>query len=146
MHWVSVLGNDAWLLLTLICSLPWLLLCLIPVDSKSKWFYLQPVALVVVIEAIRGNWPWGGFPWGMLAYSQLDGPLVALSTIGGQALVSGAVVVCAAILIKLIKCRSLTSLLILIVISLTAAHLNTFTSNESITLSAIQGSVGDTQG
>jgi len=140
-HWVSVLGNDAWLLLTLICSLPWLLLCLLPVDSKSKWFYLQPVALVVVIEAIRGNWPWGGFPWGMLAYSQLDGPLVALSTIGGQALVSGAVVVCAAILIKLIKFRSLTSLLILIVISLTAANVNTFTSNESITLSAIQGNV-----
>lgn len=140
-YWVSVLGNDAWIALILICSLPWLLLSLLPVDSKSKWFYLQPAALVVVIEAIRGNWPWGGFPWGMLAYSQLDGPLVALSTIGGQALVGGAVVVCAAILIKLIKFRSITSIFILMVISLTSANVKTFTSIESITLSAIQGNV-----
>ena len=140
-HWVSVLGNDAWLALSLLCALPWLLFALLPIDSKSKWFNLQPAALVVVIEGIRGNWPWGGFPWGMLAYSQLDGPLVALSTIGGQALVSGAVVACAAILIKMIKFRSLTSLLILILISITAASVEAFTPDGSITMSAIQGNV-----
>ena len=140
-QWVSVLGNDAWLGLVILCTLPWLLFALLPIDSKSKWFYLQPAAAVVILEAIRANWPWGGFPWGLLAYSQLDGPLVGLSTLGGQALVSGAVVVCAAIVIKLIKFRSVLALLILIVISITAAGVDTLTSKQSIELAAIQGNV-----
>ena len=140
-QWVSVLGNDAWLGLGILCALPWLLFALLPIDSKSKWFYLQPAAAVVILEAIRANWPWGGFPWGLLAYSQLDGPLVGLSSLGGQALVSGAVVVCAAIVIKLLKFRSVSALLILVVISITAAGVDTLTSKQSIELAAIQGNV-----
>lgn len=140
-QWVSVLGNDAWLGLVILCTLPWLLFALLPIDSKSKWFYLQPAAAVVVLEAIRATWPWGGFPWGLLAYSQVDGPLVALSTLGGQALVSGAVVLCAAILIKVIKFRSVTALLVLLIVTLTSASVNTFTSSNDFEISAIQGNV-----
>ena len=140
-QWVSVLGNDAWLGLVMLCTLPWLLLALIPIDSRSKWFYLQPAAAVVILEAIRANWPWGGFPWGLLAYSQLDGPLIGLSTLGGQALVSGAVVVCAAIVIKLIRFRSVSALLLLVVISITAASVDNLSSEQSIELAAIQGNV-----
>jgi apolipoprotein N-acyltransferase len=140
-QWVSVLGNDAWLGLAVLCTLPWLLFALLPIDSKSKWFYVQPAAVVVILEAIRANWPWGGFPWGLLAYSQVDGPLVGLSTLGGQALVSGVVVVCAAILIKLIKFRSITAVMILVAISITSASLDNFSSSKSIELAAVQGNV-----
>ena len=140
-QWVSVLGIDAWIGLVVICTLPWLLFALVPIDSKSQWFYLQPAAAIVILEAIRANWPWGGFPWGLLAYSQVDGPLVGLSTLGGQALVSGVVVVCATIIIKLLKFRSITALLVLVVVSIAAASVNTFTSNQSIELAAIQGNV-----
>ena len=140
-QWVSVLGIDAWIGLVVICTLPWLLFALVPIDSKSKWFYLQPAAAIVILEAIRANWPWGGFPWGLLAYSQVDGPLVGLSTLGGQALVSGVVVVCATIIIKLLKSRSITALLVLVVVSIAAASVNTFTSNQTIELAAIQGNV-----
>lgn len=31
------------------------------------------------IEVIRTNWPWGGFPWGMVAYSQVGTPLLRTS-------------------------------------------------------------------
>ena len=140
-QWVSVLGNDAWLGLVILCTLPWLLFALLPIDSKSKWFYLQPAAVVVILVAIRANWPWGGFPWGLLAYSQVDGPLVGLSTLGGQALVSGVVVVCATILIKLIKFRSITAVMILVAISITSASLDNFSSSKSIQLAAVQGNV-----
>jgi apolipoprotein N-acyltransferase len=140
-QWVSVLGNDAWLGLAILCTLPWLLFALLPIDSKSKWFYVQPAAAVVILEAIRANWPWGGFPWGLLAYSQVDGPLVGLSTLGGQALVSGVVVVCAAILIKLIKFRSITAVMILVAISIISASLDNFSSSRSIELAAVQGNV-----
>jgi apolipoprotein N-acyltransferase len=140
-QWVSVLGNDAWLGLAILCTLPWLLFALLPIDSKSKWFYVQPAVAVVILEAIRANWPWGGFPWGLLAYSQVDGPLVGLSTLGGQALVSGVVVVCAAILIKLIMSRSITAVMILVAISITSASLDNFSSSKSIQLAAVQGNV-----
>jgi apolipoprotein N-acyltransferase len=140
-RWVSVLGNDAWIGLAILCTLPWLLFALLPIDSKSKWFYVQPAAVVVILEAIRANWPWGGFPWGLLAYSQVDGPLVGLSTLGGQALVSGVVVVCATILIKLLKFRSITALMILVAVSITSASLDNFSSSKSIELAAVQGNV-----
>ena len=140
-QWVNVLGNDAWFGLVILCTLPWLLFALLPIDSKSKWFYFQPAALVIVLEAIRASWPWGGFPWGLLAYSQVDGPLVALSTIGGQALVSGVVVVCAAIAVKFVKFRSISALILLLFISICSASVNSFTSSDSVQLAAIQGNV-----
>ena len=140
-QWVSVLGNDAWVGLTVLCTLPWLLFAAMPIDSKSNWFYLQPAAAVVLFEAVRANWPWGGFPWGLLAYSQVDGPLVALATLGGQALVSGVVVVCAALLIKLLKFRSFTALGILAIISVSAASVSSISSSQSMQVAAIQGNV-----
>jgi apolipoprotein N-acyltransferase len=140
-QWVSSLGNDAWFALTLICALPWLIFGLLDVDSKSKWFYFQPAALIVLLEVIRANWPWGGLPWGLIAYSQLDGPLVNLATLGGQAGVSGAVVVCAAALLKLLKHRSLTGVLLVAICLLFARSVDVLHSNETVTLSAVQGNV-----
>jgi apolipoprotein N-acyltransferase len=140
-QWVSALGNDAWLALILICGLPWLIFGLLNIDSKSNWFFFQPAALVVVLEVIRANWPWGGLPWGLLAYSQLDGPLVKLSMLGGQAIVSGVVVICAAAMIKLVKQRSLTAVLLIAICMLTARSVDVFHSSETVTLSAVQGNV-----
>jgi len=42
------------------------------------------VALVwVAQEALRGSTPFGGFPWGRLAFSQADSPLAGLAALGG---------------------------------------------------------------
>lgn len=141
LQWVGVLGRDAWLLLVLLCVLPWLLLGFLPIDSKSNWFYLEPALVVIVLEALRGNWPWGGFPWGLIAYSQLDGPFVKLATIGGQSLVSGVVVVCAAAAIKLVRHQSFTALLIVTICLISAKNVDIKDSSESIALAAIQGNV-----
>ncbi len=37
----------------------------------------------VAQETLRGNTPFGGFPWGRLAFSQADSPLAALAALGG---------------------------------------------------------------
>ena len=140
-QWVNVLGNDAWLGLVILCTLPWLLFALLPIDSKSKWFFFQPAALVIVLEAIRASWPWGGFPWGLLAYSQVDGPLVNLSTLGGQAIVSGAIVVCAAASVTLIKSRSLLGVAIVILMVMTSRSVDIKYSTDQITFAGIQGNV-----
>ena len=51
-----------------------------------------PFAMVwVITEQLRQVWPFGGFPWGRLAFSQADGPLLALASVGGAPLVSAAV-------------------------------------------------------
>lgn len=140
-QWVSVLGNDAWFGLVLICTFPWLLMAVLPIDSKSRYFYFAPAALIVFIEALRANIPWGGFPWGLIAYSQLDGPLVQLATLGGQGLVTGVVVIFAATLVKLIKYQKFMGLIVPIVILAFASNVEPLSSQESITLSAVQGNV-----
>lgn len=42
-------------------------------------------------EALRDRTPFGGFPWGRLAFSQSDSPLLRLATAGGAPLVTFAV-------------------------------------------------------
>ncbi|YAL84594.1 apolipoprotein N-acyltransferase [Dermacoccaceae bacterium W4C1] len=44
---------------------------------------LLGAALWVASEALRGAWPFGGFPWARLAFSQADSPLVHLASIAG---------------------------------------------------------------
>jgi apolipoprotein N-acyltransferase len=45
----------------------------------------------VAQEAVRDRWPFGGFPWGRLAFSQAESPLRWLAALGGAPLVSFAV-------------------------------------------------------
>jgi apolipoprotein N-acyltransferase len=54
--------------------------------------------LWVLQEAVRGRWPFGGFPWGRLAFSQSESPAVGLSAIGGAPLVSAVVAASGALL------------------------------------------------
>ncbi|WP_372594676.1 apolipoprotein N-acyltransferase [Actinotalea sp.] len=49
--------------------------------------------LWVAVEQLRSRVPFGGFPWGLLAFSQTDAPLLRLASLGGAPLVSAAVVV-----------------------------------------------------
>jgi apolipoprotein N-acyltransferase len=49
------------------------------------------VVLWVAVEELRSLWPFGGFPWGRLAFSQADSPVLALARLGGAPLVSAVV-------------------------------------------------------
>lgn len=59
---------------------------------------LGVAALWVGQEALRGRTPYGGFPWGRLAFSQADSPMASLAAIGGAPLVSFAVALAGALL------------------------------------------------
>lgn len=55
-----------------------------------------PLSLALVWslhEWLKSNIPFGGFPWGVAAFSQTDGPLLALARLGGAPLLSFAVAV-----------------------------------------------------
>lgn len=51
-------------------------------------------------EELRQVWPFGGFPWGRLAFSQADAPLGALMSVAGTPLVSAAVAAIGAVLAR----------------------------------------------
>jgi apolipoprotein N-acyltransferase len=61
------------------------------VTSRLPGWPVWAAALWVADEALRGRWPLGGFPWGRLGFSQVDGPFTALAAYGGVPLVSAAV-------------------------------------------------------
>lgn len=55
-------------------------------------------AVWVADEALRGRLPWGGFTWGKLAFSQVDGPMLGLAGWGGSVLVTFGVAVAGGLL------------------------------------------------
>ena len=61
------------------------------VATRSSLWPLLTGALWVLQEALRSRLPFGGFPWGRLAFSQGDSPLTPWAALGGAPLVSLAV-------------------------------------------------------
>lgn len=89
-------------------SIPWLLLAGLqagylallgaaaayasPVVDRWRWSWPVLTAVAWVgQEALRSRTPFGGFPWGRLAFSQADSPLLPLAALGGAPLVTFAV-------------------------------------------------------
>lgn len=64
------------------------LLWTLPVTAGAVW---------VASEALRSRWPFDGFGWGRLAFSQADSPMVLLAALGGVPLVGFGVVALAAV-------------------------------------------------
>ncbi|MBG0833086.1 apolipoprotein N-acyltransferase [Planomonospora sp. ID67723] len=99
LHWVSPIGVDAWLGLVavevlfyaawgagaaLVAGLP-----LWPLWSAALW---------VAMEWARGVFPFGGFPWVRVAFSQGGSVFTPYAALGGAPLVSFAVVLCGGLL------------------------------------------------
>ena len=54
-------------------------------------------------EELRSAVPFGGFPWGRLAFAQADAPFKGLAAVGGMALVTFAVALCGALLAAAVR-------------------------------------------
>ena len=102
--WSKVAGVDAWVILTISQSL---LLALIgPLSVLAQRRRFSPLWIAgawMVEEAIRDRVPFGGFPWGRLAFSQSDSPLTALAAWGGAPLLSFAVALGGGLLVVAVR-------------------------------------------
>ncbi len=84
MTWLNVVGNDAWIALSIYCG-AWVLLtgigswCVVRLPGWPVWI----AAVWVAQEALRDRYPWDGFPWGRLAFSQAGAPDVGYAAIAG---------------------------------------------------------------
>lgn len=103
-------GGVPWLLLAFSQALVIALFAMLQVVLE-RWPALQvrpwlavlaSAALWVSLEQVRSLVPFGGLPWGLLAFSQTTGPLLRLATLGGTVLVSGVVVILAHLLVQLV--------------------------------------------
>ncbi len=93
LHWSgAVAGAGAWIVLALLQAL-----FLVPLGAALAATSRLPAwpawgaALWVGQEALRDRVPFGGFPWGRLAFTQDGTPLGSLAALGGAPLVTAAV-------------------------------------------------------
>ncbi|MEH1165014.1 apolipoprotein N-acyltransferase [Micromonospora sp. CPCC 205539] len=97
--------------------LPWVLLSLLqagylallgaatawvsPLADRGRWAWPALTGLLWAgQEALRDRTPFGGFPWGRLAFSQDSSPLLRLAALGGAPLVTFAVALVGGLLVS----------------------------------------------
>ncbi len=100
LFWLTVVGADAWILLSLVCACYFAVMGAgIALLSRLPWWPVWVSGLWVAQEWLRGSFPFGGFPWGNLAFSQVDTSFGRLSMITGALGASGALVLSASALV-----------------------------------------------
>ncbi|WP_443034016.1 apolipoprotein N-acyltransferase [Streptomyces sp. CA2R106] len=84
--WLAVVGLSAIEALYLV-----LMAALMVVARRLPWWPLWASCLWVAQELVRDRLPFGGFPWGRLAFANTGSPFTPLAALGGAPLVSFAV-------------------------------------------------------
>jgi len=105
--WMTVIGTDAWILLSIYCAL-WNagLGAIVGPVSRIRGAPWWVASAWVVMEALRGRLPLGGFPWGELAFSQGNSPLAALGSLAGLVGITFVIVVTSALVIEAVRTRT----------------------------------------
>jgi apolipoprotein N-acyltransferase len=124
--------------------LPWLLLAFLmslfylPVGwmfKKSKSIWLSALTLLIM-EELRSRFPFGGFGWTRIAFSQVDSPALPIVSVGGVIALSAFTILVSTFLTKL----NLKNLAFLFLIFVAANFLpNNPEGSGSVKLLAIQG-------
>lgn len=79
LHWTSTyVGSTPWIILSFGLSLLYLPLALV-----GRWGIAAYPLIFVVLEELRNRFPFGGFGWARVAYSQADAPYAAIASRGG---------------------------------------------------------------
>ncbi len=89
LHWSSTfVGSIPWIILALGMSLFYLPLALV-----SRWGMTSYPLIFIIMEEVRNRFPFGGFGWVRIAYTQADAPFSKVAAIGGAAALSALTVV-----------------------------------------------------
>ena len=92
LKWMLVVGLDAWLLLAALqAAFIAMLFAGTTLVRRLPGWPLWTACLWVSQEIARSSIPFGGFPWGRLAFAQADAPYRGIAALGGMPLLSFAV-------------------------------------------------------
>ena len=91
LHWTSTyVGSTPWIILSFGLSLLYLPLALI-----GRWGIAAYPLIFVLLEEVRNRFPFGGFGWARVAYSQADAPYAEIASRGGAIALSAITVLVA---------------------------------------------------
>jgi len=106
--WLTVIGADAWLAVGLLEALFYGLMAMTWAWLRISAYWPIGIACTWVgAELLRATVPFGGLPWGRLAFGLVDTPLVHYGRIGGTALVALVSVLSVALAVAVIERRQL---------------------------------------
>ena len=92
LHWTSTyVGSTPWIILSIGLSLLYMPLALV-----GRWGIAAYPLIFVILEELRNRFPFGGFGWARVAYSQADAPYAAIAARGGVISLSAITVLLAA--------------------------------------------------
>jgi len=99
LHWTGkYVGALPWLLLATLQGLFYLPVGLVQRYFKNIWL---SAFVLLIMEELRSRFPFGGFGWTRVAFSQIDSPALPIVALGGVIALSGFTVVIALLLAKL---------------------------------------------
>jgi apolipoprotein N-acyltransferase len=134
----TIAGPVAWFALALMESAFLALLgAALSVVTRRRAWPLWAAALWVGEESLRDRLPFGGFPWGRLAFSQGHTPLTPLAAVGGAPLVTFAVAMVGVALIT----RPRPAMLLAPLLVVAALLIPVPTGGSAVTVAVIQGNV-----
>jgi len=134
LHWTS----------TFVGSIPWTILAIgqallfIPLGFAHKYGLALYPFIFLLLEHLRGIFPFGGFGWMRIAYSQADAPYSSIAAIGGAAGLSAIVLCIALTLFALLNARFHLFPIIPLVLLLIPIHTN---SIGTVKVLMVQGDV-----
>ncbi len=134
LHWSSTfVGSIPWVILALGLSILYLPLALV-----SKWGISAYPLLYILLEELRNRFPFGGFGWVRIAYTQADSPYSKIAAIGGASALSALTLTVALIIFFGFKKRISLITFLPFLFLLIPIHLSTV-GNASVLM--IQGNV-----
>jgi len=84
LHWSSTfVGSAPWIILALGLSIFYL-----PLSLVSRWGMTAYPLIYILMEEVRNRFPFGGFGWVRLAFTQADAPISMIAAIGGASALS----------------------------------------------------------
>jgi apolipoprotein N-acyltransferase len=147
LRWMLVIGADAWVLLSMLEAVfVAVLLAGVAVVQRLRWWPLWAACLWVAAEWARSTVPFGGFPWGRLAFAQAESPFRGLAAVGGMPLVSFAVAVSGTLLAAAVvgraRWRSCAVLVLgAVAVALVGLSVPLPTAGSPVTAAVVQGDV-----
>ena len=134
----TIAGPAAWLALAGLeaCYLALLGVALAAATRLRGW-PVWTASLWVLQEALRDRTPFGGFPWGRLAFSQGASPLTPLAAVGGAPLVTFAVAALGVVLVTRPRPAVLAGPLLLVVALVWPVP----TDGDTVRVAVVQGNV-----
>ncbi len=134
LHWTSIyVGSVPWIILAIGLSIFYLPLAAV----KRLGISFFPL-IFIILEEIRNRFPFQGFGWARIAYSQADAPYAKIAAHGGAVALSAITALIALFLFGLAQKRLRILILLPLLLIFQPMHVNT---NQSINALLIQGNV-----